>query len=90
MSDIRETLLVAIGQKQAETEDSILPAAGSNFKDRCILLVEDNELNREIAMEILNEYGFLVDTAEMERSSGEMKNHRRETMIWCLWMCRCR
>ena len=64
MSDIRETLLVAIGQKQAETEDSILPAAGSNFKDRCILLVEDNELNREIAMEILNEYGFLVDTAE--------------------------
>ena len=64
MSDIRETLLAAIGQKQAETEDSILPAAGSNFKDRCILLVEDNELNREIAMEILNEYGFLVDTAE--------------------------
>jgi len=64
MSDIRETLLAAIGQKQAETEDSILPAAGLNFKDRCILLVEDNELNREIAMEILNEYGFLVDTAE--------------------------
>ena len=28
------------------------------------MLVEDNELNREIAMEILNEYGFLVDTAE--------------------------
>ena len=64
MSDIRETLLTAIGQKQAVAEDSILPAAGSNFKDRCILLVEDNELNSEIAMEILNEYGFLVDTAE--------------------------
>ena len=29
-----------------------------------ILLVEDNELNREIAVEILHEYGFLVDTAE--------------------------
>ncbi|MFQ8841530.1 MAG: response regulator [Clostridium fessum] len=42
----------------------ILPAAGSDFKGRCILLVEDNELNREIAVEILNEYGFLVDTAE--------------------------
>ncbi|WP_448915200.1 response regulator [Eubacterium ramulus] len=64
MSDIRETLLTAIGQKQAEPVDSILPAAGSNFKDRRVLLVEDNELNSEIAMEILNEYGFLVDTAE--------------------------
>ena len=28
------------------------------------LLVEDNELNREIAVAILHEYGFLVDTAE--------------------------
>ena len=28
------------------------------------MLVEDNELNSEIAVEILNEYGFLVDTAE--------------------------
>ena len=64
MSDIRETLMTAIGQSQAEQEDSVLPAAGSDFRGRCILLVEDNELNREIAVEILNEYGFLVDTAE--------------------------
>jgi len=64
MSDIRETLMIAIGQRQAEQEDNILPAAGSDFKGRCILLVEDNELNREIAVELLNEYGFLVDTAE--------------------------
>ena len=64
MSDIRETLMNAIGQSQAEPEDSVLPAAGSDFRGRCILLVEDNELNSEIALEILNEYGFLVDTAE--------------------------
>ena len=64
MSDIRETLMTAIGQSQAEPEDSVLPAAGSDFRGRCILLVEDNELNSEIALEILNEYGFLVDTAE--------------------------
>ena len=36
----------------------------ADFKDRRILLVEDNELNREIAQEILREYGFRVDTAE--------------------------
>ena len=64
MSDIRETLMSSIGQSQAEPEDSVLPAAGSDFRGRCILLVEDNELNSEIALEILNEYGFLVDTAE--------------------------
>ena len=64
MSDIRETLMNAIGQKQAETEDIILPAAGLDFKGKSLLLVEDNELNREIAVEILNKYGFLVDTAE--------------------------
>ena len=64
MSDIRDTLMTAIGKKQAETEAAILPAAGSDFRGKCILLVEDNELNSEIAVEILNEYGFLVDTAE--------------------------
>ena len=64
MSDIRDTLMTAIGQKQAEAETAILPAAGSDFRGRYILLVEDNELNSEIAVEILNEYGFLVDTAE--------------------------
>ena len=64
MSDIRNTLMTAIGQKQAQTEAAALPAAGSDFRGRCILLVEDNELNSEIAVEILNEYGFLVDTAE--------------------------
>ena len=64
MSDIRDTLMTAIGQSQAEVEDSILPEAGSDFRGRCILLVEDNELNSEIAVEILKGYGFLVDTVE--------------------------
>ena len=64
LSDIRETLMVAIGRKQTGAEDSVLPAASLDFKDRRILLVEDNELNREIAVELLQEYGFRVDVAE--------------------------
>ena len=56
--------MAAIGQKRAGAEDHILPAADLDFKGRCVLLVEDNELNSEIAVELLNEYGFLVDTAE--------------------------
>ncbi len=57
-------MLDAIGQKHTRTEKLILPADGSDFKGRYILLVEDNELNSEIAVEILSAYGFLVDTAE--------------------------
>ena len=34
------------------------------LKDKKLLLVEDNELNREIATEILKEYGFTVDITE--------------------------
>lgn len=35
----------------------------SIFDGKRLLIVEDNELNREIACEILSEYGFLIDTA---------------------------
>lgn len=34
------------------------------FKGKKILLTEDNELNREIAVELLKEEGFILDTAE--------------------------
>ena len=63
MSDIRDTLMIAIGQMQAEAEDTRPLAAGLDFRGRCILLVEDNELNSEITVEILNGYGCQVDTA---------------------------
>ena len=63
LSDLRDTLLTAIGHTQTEVQD-ILPGKNADFRGRHILLVEDNELNREIAIEILHEYGFLVDTAE--------------------------
>ena len=64
MSDLRETLLNAIGQKQNNRTDAIPASVNAEFKNKQILLVEDNELNSEIAVEILKEYGFRVDTAE--------------------------
>ena len=63
LSDLRDTLLTAIGHTQTEAQD-ILPGKNADFRGRHILLVEDNELNREIAVAILHEYGFLVDTVE--------------------------
>ena len=64
MSDLRETLMSALGQNQTDAVQELLPQKNADFKGRHILLVEDNELNREIAQEILREYGFRVDTAE--------------------------
>ena len=65
MSDLRESLLNALGHQRAE-EENVLPVSEEtqSFKGKRLLLVEDNELNREIAFEILNEYGFIVDAAE--------------------------
>ncbi|MCM1165514.1 MAG: response regulator [Lachnospiraceae bacterium] len=45
-------------QNAPEEEETV------SFKDRRLLLVEDNELNREIATELLEEWGFLIETAE--------------------------
>ena len=64
MSDLRETLMSALGQKQTDAAQELLPEKDADFKGKHILLVEDNALNREIAQEILREYGFRVDTAE--------------------------
>ena len=65
MSDLRDSLLSALGRKQGK-EDGTLPIAQSpaNFTGKHLLLAEDNELNREIAIEILGNYGFRIDTVE--------------------------
>lgn len=64
MSDLRDTLMTVIGQEQAKEEQSILPQNATDLKGMHVLLVEDNELNREIAEEIMKAYGLEVDTAE--------------------------
>ena len=65
MSDLRETLLTALGQRESAEEGSFpCIQSAADFKGKRVLLAEDNELNREIAVEILSEYGFVMDTAE--------------------------
>ena len=65
LSDLRASLLSALGQKDEPSEGSA-PQLGhmTCFAGRRLLLVEDNALNQEIAMEILGEYGFIIDVAE--------------------------
>lgn len=65
MSELRDTLLAALGHRDVK-EEQILPGVDdrNRFEGKRLLVVEDNELNREIAVEILEEYGFHIDTAE--------------------------
>lgn len=60
--------LKKVSEGQAETafkgEEENSPAIRTSIKGKRILLVEDNELNREIAREILGEAGLLVEEAE--------------------------
>ena len=65
MSELRETLLYAIGKTELPgKKEEFIPDPVEELKGKRLLLVEDNELNREIAQELLNESGFEVDTAE--------------------------
>ena len=48
----------------AEPASKPAQPTAADLKGKKLLLVEDNELNREIALEILKEAGFVVDTAE--------------------------
>ena len=54
--------LIALALQEELTQES--GEEGQGFQGKRILLVEDNELNREIAMEILKEYGLEVEEAD--------------------------
>lgn len=65
LSDLCKTLMTAIGQQEDKNGETLsLADVAPDFRGKHLLLVEDNELNREIALEILGEYGFHIDTAE--------------------------
>ena len=61
LSELRRVLAEPFGAEPACRPVQLNAEA---FKGKKILLVEDNELNREIAVEILKEAGFEVESAE--------------------------
>ena len=72
MSDLRESLLAALGQKKEKKESSVYDLEDKqSFEGKRVLLVEDNQLNREIAGELLSGYGFIVDVAENGQQAVE-------------------
>ncbi len=64
-SDLERAVLVAIGDNEtgeAATENETI-LSDEDVSGKKLLVVEDNDLNREIAYEVLTEAGFKVDTA---------------------------
>ena len=68
-SDLKRVLGSCMGGK---AEDNLASSSHKSFEGKKILLVEDNELNREIALEILKEHGFSVSTADDGSVAVEM------------------
>ncbi len=61
MSELQDALLKPVGEE--EVAETVVELPNESFAGKRILLVEDNELNQEIAMTILEEQGFSVDLA---------------------------
>ncbi len=70
LSELRDILIAATGnipgahQPKQPTADPVPAPSSGDFEGTRLLLTEDNELNREIAVELLTERGFMVETAE--------------------------
>ena len=77
MSDLKKALLSAMNVSPSDdAEETVFQQF--DFNGKRILLVEDNELNREIAQVILEEVGFIVETASDGTDAVEMVKHSEE------------
>ncbi|MEA4854599.1 MAG: response regulator [Christensenella sp.] len=62
---LKEDIFRIIGNMESQCSDEKINASECfDFKGKRILLAEDNELNREICVELLQSVGFEVETAE--------------------------
>lgn len=61
-TEVRIILDLRIAREDAIVRTQEKPTVENSFKGMRILLAEDNDMNREIAEELLGEYGFEVDT----------------------------
>ena len=66
MSELRSVLAKPFGAEEADTQQP-----ETSFAGKRLLVVEDNELNLEIATTILEEAGFAVESAENGRVAVE-------------------
>lgn len=76
MSDLKAALLAATNL--IERGEDVAEWTLADFEGKRVLLVEDNELNREIAQAILEETGFVVETAPDGTDAVDMMKRAEE------------
>ena len=76
----------ALGKKICAENESDSIRKEIDFQNKHLLLVEDNELNREIAEAILAGYGFVVDKAENGAVAVEMVKQAPAETYDCILM----
>ncbi len=64
LSELRDILIASTSKSLPKREEKTVNAKSLQITGKRLLLVEDNELNREIATELLTEKGFMVEEAE--------------------------
>ncbi|MDE5582053.1 MAG: response regulator, partial [Treponemataceae bacterium] len=77
MSDLKSALLAA-NNPSAQEESDAAPWTLENFSGKRVLLVDDVDMNREIAEIILEEAGFVVETAPDGTDAVAMVEHSPE------------
>ena len=75
MSDLKSALISANNLKKQE---EVISPEAPDFTGKRILLVEDNELNREIATAILEESGFTIEEAPDGTDAVDMVKNAEE------------
>lgn len=65
LSDLRDALTAALGRMK-KRQETIQPPVDETlrFQGKRLLLTQDRELNREIGLDVLQEWGFSIETAE--------------------------
>jgi signal transduction histidine kinase/DNA-binding response OmpR family regulator len=69
--------LASLVSTRAERRKGVLEEHQSRLKGARVLLVEDNEINREVALDLLTEEGIVVETARDGREALAMLERER-------------
>lgn len=77
LSELRDVLAKAAGSDISRKDKDSAPDL-SSIEGTRLLLVEDNELNREIANELLSERGFVIEQAENGQIAVDMVKQSEE------------
>ena len=89
-SMLLDTIMAAFGRSVASVERQIqgsdMPPGFDKIRGAQLLLVEDNEINQQVALETLSQEGFSVDIANNGKEAVEMIDSKYDAVLMDLQM----